>query len=231
MDIVWLGQGGYLLYMGNKKICIDPYLSDSAENHGRFARMKPIPVNPGSLEADWLICTHDHVDHLDPDTVLGLDMQKVGLILGPMSCVTHLKQLGIPESLCRIFGRGAHLEKDGIRMDAVFADHTKDSIGVVITYADVTVYLTGDTLWNEKLLEIKQYRPDILICCINGKLGNMDSADAAKLARELDVKIAVPSHYGMFMENTEKPEMFRKALESGIRYLELPFHEKVSLIE
>lgn len=230
MDIVWLGQGGYLIYMGNNKICIDPYLSDSAESNGRFVRRQPIPVIPGSLEADWLICTHDHVDHLDPDTVKGLDVEKVNSILGPMSCITHLKQLGIPESRCRVFGRGEHLDKDGIRMDAVFADHTKDSIGVVITYAGVTVYMTGDTLWHEKLLEIKQYKPDILICCINGKLGNMDSSDAAKLARELDVKIAVPSHYGMFIENTEKPEMFHKALGSGIRYLELPFNKRVSLI-
>ena len=58
----------------------------------------------------------------------------------------------------------------------------------------------------------------------------MNYKDAAKLARQLDVKVAVPAHYGMFKENTEDPNNFKKELnDSGISYKELKFNRSTCL--
>ena len=58
----------------------------------------------------------------------------------------------------------------------------------------------------------------------------MDAKEAGKLAKKLGVKVAIPSHYGMFAENTENPEKLRKELvQSKVKYFELPFNKKVSL--
>ena len=43
---------------------------------------------------------------------------------------------------------------------------------------------------------------------INGKLGNLDGPEAARLARTVDAALAVPCHYDMFEFNTATPDAF-----------------------
>ena len=69
MKIWFLGQSGYILKSGNTEIVIDPYLSDSVNRVAGRPRTLPIPINPGNIRCDAVICTHNHLDHLDPDTV------------------------------------------------------------------------------------------------------------------------------------------------------------------
>ncbi len=70
MKIRFLGQSGYILKSGNTEIVIDPYLSDSVNRVANRPRTLPIPINPGNIRCDAVICTHNHLDHLDPDTVV-----------------------------------------------------------------------------------------------------------------------------------------------------------------
>lgn len=72
MIIKPLGQSGYVLKTENSKIIIDPYLSDSVNRVAGRPRLLPIPINPSDISCDAVICTHDHLDHLDPDTVYSL---------------------------------------------------------------------------------------------------------------------------------------------------------------
>ena len=69
MKIRFLGQSGYILKSGNSEIIIDPYLSDSVNRVAGRPRTLPIPINPENISCDAVICTHNHLDHLDPDTV------------------------------------------------------------------------------------------------------------------------------------------------------------------
>ena len=69
MKIRFLGQSGYILKSGNTEIVIDPYLSDSVNRIANRPRTLPIPINPEDINCDAVICTHNHLDHLDPDTV------------------------------------------------------------------------------------------------------------------------------------------------------------------
>ena len=69
MKIRFLGQSGYILKSGNTEIIIDPYLSDSVNRVAGRPRALPIPINPEDISCDAVICTHNHLDHLDPDTV------------------------------------------------------------------------------------------------------------------------------------------------------------------
>ena len=68
MKIRFLGQSGYLLESNNTSIIIDPYLSDSVNRVAGRPRVLPIPIEPKDIFCDAVICTHDHLDHLDPDT-------------------------------------------------------------------------------------------------------------------------------------------------------------------
>lgn len=212
-ELIWLGQGGYLFRFGEKVLCVDPYLSNSVCAAEGLRRIPPLPVQPQELHADLIITTHDHIDHLDEQTLREVPPTKIG---GPASCLQHLRKMDIPEERLVHLDRGATLRLGDAVLYGVYAEHTPDSIGVVIEYAGTGIYLVGDSLYSNELLDAVQFHPDLLICCINGRWGNMNAAEAAKLAEEFHVKTAIPSHYGMFAENTADPEEFRRALGSKV---------------
>ena len=55
--------------------------------------------------------------------------------------------------------------------------------------------------------------PDVLVAVINGAFRNMGPADAARLARELDVKVAIPCHFDMFPDNSLPPQLLHTNLK------------------
>jgi L-ascorbate 6-phosphate lactonase len=109
-----------------------------------------------------------------------------------------------------------------MRFAAVFADHTPDSIGVVVECGGVRMYFSGDSLFNERLFEIKNLSPDIAFVCINGKFGNMNWQQAVELSKKLEVKTAIPDHYDMFPINSEDPEVFVRSFDqTGIKSMSI----------
>ena len=226
----WLGQGGFLFNLGGHILAIDPYLSDSVQDSSdHFRRMAPPPVQPDMLGAEVIICTHDHLDHLDPDTLCRTAAE---VYAGPPSCLEHYEALGLrKEKLTRI-GRGDIYHLGKARIMGVPANHTEDSIGVVIEFGGVKTYVTGDTLQDGALADIGCMGIDILLTCINGKLGNMNAIEAAALAKALPCKLAIPMHYGMFAENTVDPNDFSAAMsESGIPVVELCMGKTVDVYD
>lgn len=212
MEFTWLGQGGYLIRCGGVNICLDPYLSHSCEEAGGHTRIAPEPVHPRSLDADLFVITHDHMDHLDEGTLSALDLAQ-HLFAAPASCRAHLVRLGVPQDRILAFDRGDTFCIGDAELFAVFAEHTQDSIGLVIRAHDQTAYFTGDTLYTPRLAqEASAFSPDVLVVCINGRWGNMGHEEAAKLAGELSVSLAIPTHYGMFAENTADPADFVRAM-------------------
>lgn len=79
----FLGQAGFLLRSGGITVTIDPYLSDSVSAIApEFGRRYPAPLEPHELHVDVFIVTHNHRDHLDPET-LGAYRYKDSLIVAP----------------------------------------------------------------------------------------------------------------------------------------------------
>ncbi|HEY5587098.1 MAG TPA: MBL fold metallo-hydrolase [Ruminiclostridium sp.] len=226
-NLTWIGQGGFILQIEDKKLCIDPYLSNSVFHLDGFQRVCEVPILPEDLDVDVIVCTHDHIDHLDEDSLKYTDMEHI-FYVGPSTCQRHFKAFEVHDNRILPLNRGEEISiGDSANVIGVYADHTEDSIGIIVKYKGITLYFVGDSLYSEKLKDVKSFKPDILITCINGKLGNMDYSEAAKLATELHVKTAVPCHYGMFAENTEDPKNFKRALKgSSVKYFELEFNKE-----
>jgi L-ascorbate metabolism protein UlaG (beta-lactamase superfamily) len=77
----WLGQSGFLLVQNGRALLLDPYLSDSltrkyAETdkpHVRITERVVAPDALGGLQViDVITSSHNHTDHLDPETLLPL---------------------------------------------------------------------------------------------------------------------------------------------------------------
>ena len=205
--ITWLGQNGYMLCDDKTSICIDPYLSDSVFKNSGKARLVEPPIKPCELECDVMICTHNHLDHVDPDTISVMKSRDTTLFLAPCDCEEKMRSLGVVNY--RKFDEGDKLSVGDFELEAVFADHTsKSAIGAVVKHSGLTLLFTGDTFYNERLRAYSRFGVDVLFICINGKLGNMNVEEAIKLTGEIGAKVGVPTHYGMFAENTEDPAKY-----------------------
>ncbi len=211
MKIKFLGQSGYVLKSGNTEIIIDPYLSDSVNRVAGRPRTLPVPINPKDIKCDAVICTHNHLDHLDPDTVTEINENQFYITTN--EGVAELKRLGRENAA--VLNVGDSIKIGDLQITAVFADHTVEAFGLIVKAENKTLYFSGDTFYNEKLFSISKYKPDITFICINGRLGNMNVDEALITAKKIGAKINIPNHYDMFESNSENPLLFSEKIDGG----------------
>lgn len=208
--IMWTGQGGYEIRENNFSLVIDPYLSDLVNRKDGLKRLMPPPMKPEGLAPDIHIITHEHIDHLDSDLIEVMNYSNT-IFMCPSVSRDMLIKFGVPENNIIALDRGSKWEISGYNISAVYANHTGDSIGVVIETDGYKLYFTGDTLFDDKLGTDLDVVPDVMFSCINGRWGNMNHDEAAVIADRVNAKKAVPNHYGMFAENTADPADFVNA--------------------
>ncbi|MDR2525003.1 MAG: MBL fold metallo-hydrolase [Oscillospiraceae bacterium] len=212
----WIGQGGYALRCGETVMLLDPYFSDIVEHVEGPRRLIPPPFAPENANPDYFLATHDHMDHLDTDMIARMDCAGVRFLC-PESCKKTLLCLGkgISEDQITVTRRGETFSFADFTLEAHYADHTPDSVGFVVICDGIRAYFTGDTLYGGKVGASAD--ADVIFCCINGRLGNMDAAEAALVAERSGAKLAIPNHYGMFAENTADPMDFVRFAEAAGR--------------
>jgi L-ascorbate metabolism protein UlaG (beta-lactamase superfamily) len=223
----WLGQSGFLILHEGRHLVVDPYLSDSltrkyADTATPHVRMSRRVVAPEQLRfVDAVLSTHGHTDHLDAETLRA--------IAAPVVAPAGIVELARKRSGSEVRGisEGDAAEVAGIRIEAVPAVHPGDHcVGYVIEVASYRVYHSGDTNWIDSGLR----GVDVALVPINGKLGNLDGPDAARLAHTLEARLAVPCHYDMFEFNTASPDAFAAECERlGQPYRVLQQGERLSL--
>ena len=211
MKIRFLGQSGYIIKTEKTEIMIDPYLSDSVNRVAGRPRTLPIPITPEKINCDAVICTHNHLDHLDPDTVAQINDEQFFITTNEGK--VELNKLGKQNVVSLNIGQSTAI--GDIEITAVFADHTVEAFGLIVKAENKTLYFSGDTLYNEKLFEIAKYKPDITFICINGRLGNMNVNEALITAKRIGAKINIPNHYDMFASNSENPYLFSENIYGG----------------
>ncbi len=212
MILRWIGQSGYILKTDTTEIIIDPYLSDIVNKVANRPRMVEPPINPKDIKADAVICTHNHLDHLDTDACE--QMPKGTSFITTKEGKQKLLELGQNNAI--VLNIGDCITVGNIVLTAVYANHTVEAFGLIVKAEDKTLYFSGDTLFDEKLFEIADFKPDFTFICINGKLGNMNVEEAVITAEKIGAKTNIPTHYGMFESNTEDPNKFTQKLENGL---------------
>lgn len=219
LAVLALGQSGFLFKnAAGVTLAIDPCLADPvAKVSPEWRRLYPPPVQPAELRCDILIVTHDHLDHLDPDTISGLVDGTVEKFVGPRNACKHFAKLGIPgERIVRVDGAET-VELKGIRIMGTLAitndAANPDAEGIILNFPDApSVYHTGDTAFSPLLANVADKKPDIYMPCINGRYGNMDAFEAAILGAALRSRWAIPHHYDMFKHNLANPEGFKSQI-------------------
>lgn len=204
VNIYWLGGAGFLFNFDNgRRICIDPYLSDSVERLFGFKRLIHSPISPEQLKFDFLLITHEHGDHLDIDVFETLVKNNPSSkVLAAKGCGDFISKYTDDYIVVTPYQTN---NLDGIDVETVGADHgelSPDAVGFMLRFGDRKLYFTGDTSLNYELMDhaVKQ-QPEIVIPCINGAYGNMNEHESADLVSKCNAKYVIGSHYGMFNEH------------------------------
>lgn len=222
--IWWLGQSGFLVKRHARLLLIDPYLSDSLTlkyegSETPHVRMIRRVIAPERLpQIDVVLATHAHTDHLDPETL----PHTGGTLVCPSGIAALVRERAGREPLT--LREGDEVEVAGFTVRAVPARHPgPHCVGYLI---DATIYHAGDT----EPIPPPVKGVDVALVPINGKLNNLDGAEAARLARAVDAKLAVPMHYDMFEFNTASPALFTaECARIGQRYAILRPGERTAL--
>src|ERR1035438_5798860 len=60
LSVTWCGRAGFRLAAGDSRVLIDPFLTDRADR-----RYPPPAVAADFPDITLVLCTHEHVDHMD----------------------------------------------------------------------------------------------------------------------------------------------------------------------
>lgn len=214
MKVTWLTQAGLLFENGNITVMVDPYFSNSVGEQISSEKNRRIPADMSFLDKnpDVVLVTHDHLDHLDPETIEAIlaRANKPITFIAPEIAYKKLVKYGGPHNYVMLNPHSVWSER-GITFYAVHAEHSdRTAVGYILDDGDKTYYVSGDTLYNydviDEVLELVEDGVDFAFVPINGKGNNMNARDAADFAYEIDAKCAVPLHYGLF--DNISPESF-----------------------
>jgi len=178
-----------------------------------WTRMVDFPLSLDQLKPDATICTHVHLDHLDPKGIPEIARTYLACCFwGPSTVVDRCRELGIPPERTGRMNVGTGVAFGPFQVTSVPACHGKtEAIGLLLQTGNSVVYMSGDTEYEPRLAQAIRdivRHVDLSIVCINGRLGNMSAPQAAILASELDSRVAIPMHFGLFRENTVSPDEF-----------------------
>ena len=206
MNVTWITQAGLIFDNEKITVLVDPYLSNSVAETLDPSKERRMPVDESifDIHPDVIIVTHDHLDHLDPDTLKRFlsRNEKPITVLAPYNAYMKLRGFGGPHNYVLLNPHSVWSE-NGVTFYAVGAEHSdRCAAGYIIDDGEKTYYVTGDTLYNydviDDVIELCEDGVDYVFLPINGVGNNMNIRDAADFACEIGAKCAVPIHYGLF---------------------------------
>ena len=202
MKITWLGQAGLLFEIDDKRIIVDPYLSNSVEKiQPQNYRRQPIDARFLEIKPDIIVITHNHADHLDKETLCYyLNEESKVTVLAPNGAWQEIRKFGGLRNNYVLFNNGTTWTEDFVQFRAVKAEHSDEgAIGVIIRIENKNYYVTGDTLYNEKVFEsLPNEKIQALFLPVNGVGNNMNILDGTNFSERINAKYTVPLHFGMF---------------------------------
>lgn len=244
---IWhIGQCGIFLKYLDKVILIDPVLTPITDAAGASRTHFSAPFGPDfDFPVDAVFCTHNHLDHLNPDTLAGIAgshprtrfiipagvrEETAGIFAGFAERVTYLRQLETLSLWPGLSVVGIAAAHDHYQTDA---SGNEKALGYLFRCGSLRLFHAGDTLATERLV-------NELISCgpihaaflpINGRdwvreshniIGNMNPQEAALFAERIQCDTIFPTHYDMMLGNEENPLIFAQYMAD--RYPYRPYH-------
>lgn len=206
LHVFFLGQAGFIIRNAKGELLgNDLYLSNVCEkNNGHigFKRLLPEILTAEELSFQYLVCTHHHDDHFDPESVPVMMRNPQTLLFCSEGCRELVQKYGIEESRVHYQRVGDEVRVGDYHMRFICCDHgtqAPDAFGVVIEVDGIRILEVGDSSFHPEWADYytRYGEIDLMFAPINGEFGNLTGEECAALAQIVKPKLLVPCHFGM----------------------------------
>ena len=251
----FIGNATLLIRYGPLTILTDPsFVHRGAEVALGFGLTATRTTDP-ALDAeqvpqpDVVILSHDHGDHFDAVAADWLD-HRVPILTAP-GAVAGLRERGFGDIRPLGTWESATIEREGValRLTAVPAQHGPAPIAAALPEvmgsllqlwadasaedgpADVTIYLSGDTVFHEGLAELRDRFGEVDLAFLHlggmrlmGMQVTMDAGQGVQLINLLQPRMSIPIHYNDYGTSSSTLAEFVAAVNDAglaerVRYL------------
>jgi L-ascorbate metabolism protein UlaG (beta-lactamase superfamily) len=198
----WLGHDGFRVSSGGKTIYIDPYQLSNTQHDKN--------------DADIVLISHDHFDHLSMDDLKHVVGKKTSIIAAK-ECLSKLGGINALET--HGVAPGDALTVQGITVEAVAAYNTNKKfhpkedlkVGFILTVNDRRIYHAGDT---DAIPEMNDLNPHVALVPVSGTYV-MTAEEAAKAVNERirPKDLAIPMHYGTIVGTEDDARKFKELVK------------------
>ena len=224
-SVTWYGQSGFRLAAGDRRLLIDPFLSERPD------RRYPPPASAIQFaDITLVLCTHEHADHLDLRFLREFTAaNSVAKIVVPAPVVAVAAAGGLDPARLVAAAPGQVLSEAGVTVHPLAALHGMGGdepvvyefaplgaparfLGYVVEIGGIGFYHSGDGLvYPELPAALSALAPDVLMVPINGRdhiresrgiVGNMNETEAAWLCAAVEPSYVIPMHYDAIEGNT-----------------------------
>ncbi|MGH4140154.1 MBL fold metallo-hydrolase [Clostridium sp.] len=203
-SIHWVGHATVVINLNGKIIVTDPVTSI---NLGQLKRLIRPSLNLASLNIDYIVLSHGHMDHMNYTTLIKLN--KSAIVIAPQNLKFPLKILGFKKVI--LLKAGEIYSDNYVKIKALKANHdgrrypwgTKvDSNSYIIENTVKKIFFAGDTAYTDiykdfmadiAIMPVGCYKPDEFIEM------HCSPEQSFKMFKMTKSKFMIPIHYKTYI--------------------------------
>jgi L-ascorbate 6-phosphate lactonase len=202
----YLGGAGLIVKTPGAIIYVDPYVGAGDGNPELGGRGVPVPFDPRAVSrVDAVLCTHDHSDHTDRETLTAWIDHLTPRVFGPGASIDLAREWGYPRERLTALDHGDRVTVNDVAITSIRAHDplAKGANGYLLDSQGTSLLHLGDSLYFVELSEALEGRSvDTLFVSValnpKGKNYYMTESDAARAARDVDAHTLVPMHWDLW---------------------------------
>ncbi|WP_291632537.1 MBL fold metallo-hydrolase [Clostridium sp.] len=229
-SIHWVGHATVVINLDEKVLVTDPVTSI---NLGQLKRLVKPSLNLASINMDYILLSHGHMDHMNYTTLIKIN--KSAIVIAPKNLSIPLKILGFKNVI--ILTHDEVYSDTHIKIKALKANHDgrrypwgskTDSNSYIIERNSKKIFFAGDTAYTDiykdlmadvAIMPVGCYKPDEF------QEMHCTPEQSFKMFKMTKSKIMIPIHYKTYILSQDEDEVtcdtLKKINDGSIKIIDI----------